>query len=50
MPHRPPEDRIYTIISGVFYIGLGDEFDGANAVFFLAQSALVLMAGRLFRV
>jgi hypothetical protein len=22
-----PEDRIYTIISGVFYIGIGDKFD-----------------------
>jgi quercetin dioxygenase-like cupin family protein len=28
MPHRHPEDRVYTVISGVFYIGLGDEFDG----------------------
>ena len=28
MPHRHPEDRIYTVMSGVFYIGLGDEFDG----------------------
>jgi len=27
MPHRHPEDRIYTVISGVFYIGLGDQFD-----------------------
>src|SRR5215469_11197268 len=27
MPHRHPEDRIYTVLSGVFYIGLGDEFD-----------------------
>jgi len=26
MPHRHSEDRIYTVISGVFYIGLGDEF------------------------
>ena len=26
MPHRHPEDRVYTVISGVFYIGLGDEF------------------------
>ena len=26
MPHRHPEDRIYTVISGVFYIGLGDRF------------------------
>jgi hypothetical protein len=28
MPHRHPEDRIYTVMSGVFYIGLGDPFDG----------------------
>ena len=27
MPHRHPEDRVYTVISGVFYIGLGDHFD-----------------------
>ncbi len=27
MPHRHPEDRIYTVISGVFYIGVGEEFD-----------------------
>ena len=23
MPHKHPEDRIYTVMSGVFYIGLG---------------------------
>jgi quercetin dioxygenase-like cupin family protein len=23
-----PEDRIYTVISGVFYIGLGERFNG----------------------
>ena len=27
MPHRHREDRIYTVISGVFYVGLGDEFN-----------------------
>ena len=30
MPHRHPEDRVYTVISGVFYIGLGDKFDGGK--------------------
>ena len=30
MPHRHPEDRIYTVMSGVFYIGLGDQFDGSK--------------------
>jgi len=27
MPHRHPEDRVYTVISGVFYIGVGERFD-----------------------
>jgi quercetin dioxygenase-like cupin family protein len=27
MPHTHPEDRLYTVISGVFYIGLGEHFD-----------------------
>jgi quercetin dioxygenase-like cupin family protein len=27
MPHRHPEDRVYTVISGVFYIGVGEQFD-----------------------
>lgn len=27
MPHKHPEDRVYTVISGVFYIGLGNVFD-----------------------
>jgi len=27
MPHRHPEDRVYTVISGIFYIGVGDQFD-----------------------
>jgi len=27
MPHKHPEDRVYTVISGVFYIGVGDQFD-----------------------
>jgi len=30
MPHRHPEDRIYTVISGVFYIGLGEEFNSED--------------------
>jgi hypothetical protein len=27
MPHRHSEDRIYTVMAGVFYIGVGEEFD-----------------------
>jgi quercetin dioxygenase-like cupin family protein len=30
MPHRHSEDRIYTVISGVFYIGLGEEFNAED--------------------
>src|SRR6476619_1262357 len=28
MPHRHPEDRVYTVMSGVFYIGLCDQLGG----------------------
>jgi hypothetical protein len=27
MPHKHPEDRIYMVMSGVFYVGLGKTFD-----------------------
>ncbi len=27
MPHRHQEDRIYTVMSGMFYIGRGEPFD-----------------------
>ena len=27
MPHRHHEDRVYTVMSGVFYIGVGEQFD-----------------------
>lgn len=26
-PHRHPEERVYTVMSGTFYIGFGDQFD-----------------------
>jgi hypothetical protein len=42
MPHRRPEDRIYTVISGVFYIGLGDRFDAENLKAFPRGSVVVL--------
>ena len=42
MPHRHPEDRIYTVMSGVFYIGLGEEFDAANVEAFPPGSVIVL--------
>jgi quercetin dioxygenase-like cupin family protein len=42
MPHRHPEDRIYTVISGVFYIGLGDEFDADKLQAYPPGSVIVL--------
>ena len=42
MPHRHPEDRIYTVMSGVFYIGLGDEFDSDKVQAFPPGSVIVL--------
>jgi quercetin dioxygenase-like cupin family protein len=42
MPHRHPEDRVYTVISGVFYIGLGDSFDAAKLQAYSPGSVIVL--------
>jgi mannose-6-phosphate isomerase-like protein (cupin superfamily) len=41
MPHRHPEDRIYTVMSGVFYIGLGDQFDGDKVEAYPPGSVIV---------
>src|SRR3984957_6653283 len=30
MPHKHPEDRVYPVISGAFYIGLGDDFNASK--------------------
>jgi len=42
MPHKHSEDRIYTVISGVFYIGLGAEFDETRLQAFAPGSVIVL--------
>jgi quercetin dioxygenase-like cupin family protein len=42
MPHKHPEDRIYTVMSGVFYIGLGEVFDESKLMAFGAGSVVVL--------
>jgi quercetin dioxygenase-like cupin family protein len=47
MPHRHPEDRIYTVISGVFYIGLGEQFDAARLQAYPPGAVLVLPANTL---
>jgi quercetin dioxygenase-like cupin family protein len=44
MPHRHSEDRVYTVISGVFHIGLGDEFD-ANKLQAYPPGAVIILPG-----
>jgi quercetin dioxygenase-like cupin family protein len=46
MPHRHPEDRIYTVLSGVFYIGLGETFDERRLTAYAPGSVVVLPGGR----
>jgi quercetin dioxygenase-like cupin family protein len=41
-PHIHPEDRIYTVISGIFYIGFGRSFDPAKLQAFGPGSVIVL--------
>ena len=42
MPHRHHEDRVYTVISGVFYIGLGEQFDEARLQAYPPGAVVVL--------
>ena len=42
MPHRHPEDRIYTVISAIFYIGLGDQFDADKLEAYRPGAVIVL--------
>jgi quercetin dioxygenase-like cupin family protein len=44
MPHKHPEDRVYTVISGVFYIGLGDQFD-ADRLNAYPPGAVIVLPG-----
>jgi quercetin dioxygenase-like cupin family protein len=46
LPHKHPEDRIYTVISGVFYIGLGEQFDETKLTAHGPGSVLVLPGGQ----
>jgi quercetin dioxygenase-like cupin family protein len=43
-PHTHPEERTYTVISGTFYIGFGDQFDPAKLKAFPAGSMFVVPA------
>ena len=45
MPHRHQEDRVYTVISGVFYIGLGEQFDEEKLAAYPPGAVVVLPGG-----
>ena len=45
MPHRHAEDRIYTVIAGVFYVGVGDVFDENKLTAHAPGTVVVLPAG-----
>ena len=45
MPHLHPEDRVYTVISGVFYIGLGSVFDEERLQAYPPGAVIVLPGG-----
>jgi len=43
-PHSHPDERVYTVISGTFYIGFGDQFDPDRLIAFSPGSAFVVPA------
>ena len=45
-PHWHPGDRVYTVISGVFYIGLGERFDSEKLEAY-PPGAVVLLPGHM---
>ena len=48
-PHRYPEHRVYTFISGIFYAGLGDQFNPDKLQAYPPGSVTVLpgLSGKL---
>jgi quercetin dioxygenase-like cupin family protein len=46
MPHKHPEDRIYTVMSGIFYIGLGEVFDETRLNAYGPGCVVVLSGGQ----
>ena len=46
MPHAHSEDRIYTVISGIFHIGLGKAFDESKLMAFAPGTMVFLPGGQ----
>src|SRR5579872_1019178 len=44
MPHTHPEDRIYTVLSGTLYLGIGETYDEAKLQAYPAGSVVYLPA------
>jgi hypothetical protein len=44
-PHRHPEDRLYTVISGIFYIGRGEQFDESKLTAHPPGTVVILPGG-----
>ena len=42
MPHKHPEDRVYTVLTGVFYVALGEQFDESKLAAFAPGSIVVI--------
>ncbi|QAY79423.1 cupin domain-containing protein [Sphingosinicella sp. BN140058] len=42
LPHTHPEDRVYTVLSGVFYIGFGSVFDASKLEAYGPGSVIIL--------
>jgi hypothetical protein len=45
MPHQHPEDRVYTVMSGIFYVGLGSRFDDEQLRAYPPGALIVLPGG-----
>ncbi len=45
MPHRHHEDRVYTVMSGVFYIGVGEQFEEEALQAYPPGAVIVLPGG-----
>jgi hypothetical protein len=45
MPHVHEEDRVYTVMSGVFYIGRGDQFDETKLEAYPPGAVVILPGG-----
>jgi hypothetical protein len=42
MPHKHPEDRVYTVLAGVFYVALGDRFDADKLQAYPPGSVIII--------